>query len=202
MRRMIQFAAMLSCAVLSRAEQPIGILFDFATRPDSTVVNLMESEIRKILAPAHLQLSFLIIGESSAARPFRKIVVVHFQGSCQSRSERGIYLNNSDLLDYPALGKTDVSGGHILPYVRVYCNEIRAFMPSSSRASRGQLYGRALGRVVVHELYHALLSTRDHSRNGVARFAQSGRDLTRDRLALDSRSLGRLRELYGPKEKE
>jgi len=64
------------------------------------------------------------------------------------------------------------------------------------------MYGRALGRVVVHELYHALLSTRVHSRTGVARFRQSGRDLTREKLALDPRAIGKLRELYGTKQEK
>jgi hypothetical protein len=111
-------------------------------------------------------------------------------------------LDHPELLDLPALGRTDVSAGHVLPNVRIYCNEVRAFVPIVSRTPFAQMYGRALGRVVVHELYHALLSTQEHSRTGIARFAQTARDLTRDNLALDARSLSRLREMYGAKEKE
>ena len=56
----------------------------------------------------------------------------------------------------------------------------------------------------ARRLYHSflLLSTRDHSRTGVARFAQSARDLTRDEVVLDALSIGRLRKLYGVQKNE
>jgi hypothetical protein len=179
------------------AAQPssIGILFDFASQPESAVVSLMKSEIRDILAPADLSIVFQRLGDTGASQAFRKIVIVHFQGACQTQ---GIQLDSPGLLTNPALGKTAVSGGRVMPDVQVYCNEVRAFVPSVSRTPFTQMYGRALGRVVAHELYHALLSTRDHARTGVARFSQSARDLTRDTLPLDAQSIALLRALYRP----
>lgn len=174
---------------------PIGVLFDFASQPEFSVVNLMKSEIRDILAPAELPIVFQRLGDTGASQTFRKIVIVHFQGACQTQ---GIRLESPDLLSFPSLGKTAVSGGRVLPDVQVYCNEIRAFVPSFSRTPFTEMYGRALGRVVVHELCHALLSTRQHARTGVARFSQSARDLTRDKLLLDARSIALLRALYLP----
>jgi hypothetical protein len=200
MRRIVQFALVLHCAAVYMAAQPIGILFDFGTQPEPAIVELMKSEIREILAPARLDLSFQRVGESGASQPFRKVVIVRFHGSCHSQVDAGGI--QSAVVDYPALATTDISAGRILPYVQVYCNQIRAFLPSVSRISFARMYGRALGRVVVHELYHTLLSTSAHSRTGVARFAQSARDLTRDSLLLDTRSIGRLHDLYAGKEKE
>jgi hypothetical protein len=201
MYRTALFALALQSAGVCLAAEQIGILFDFASQPEPAIVDLMKSEIRDILAPAQLDLSFHRVGERGASQPFRKIVVIRFYGVCQTQSDSD-QLNELGILEYPALGKTNISSGHVLPYVQVYCNEVRAFVPSVSTIPFKQMYGRALGRVVVHELYHVLLSTRGHSTTGVARFAQSARDLTRDRLALDLRSIGRLRELYGPKENE
>jgi hypothetical protein len=200
MSRIVQFVLALPLLGVCLSAQPIGILFDFAKQPELNIVDLMKSEIREILAPTQMELSIQRIGETGASRAFRKIVIVHFQGSCQTQSDSGgIQLNQPGVLDYPTLGKTDISGGRILPYVQVYCNEVRAFVPSVSSISFAQMYGRALGRVVVHELYHALLSTRVHSRTGVARVSQTARDLTRDGSKLDEISIGRLRELYGSK---
>ena len=198
MRRVVQFAFALQLAHVCLAAEPIGILFDFATQPEPSLIALMKSEISDILAPAQMQISFQRLGDDQASQPFRKIVIVRFQGACKAQSNTsGIEFNDVGLLDLPALGRTDVSAGRVMPYVRVYCNAVRAFVPSVSKLSFTEMYGRALGRVVAHELYHALLSTREHSRTGVARFAQSARDLTRDKLALDAASIGRLRELYG-----
>jgi hypothetical protein len=203
MRHAVKFILAFQLAEVCFAGDSIGILFDFATQPEPAVVDLMKSEIRGILAPAQLDLSIQRLGENGAGQPFRKIVVVRFQGACKAQVDSGgIQLEQPELLDSPALGRTSIASGHILPYVQVYCNEVRAFVPSVSRTPFAKMYGRALGRVVVHELYHALLSTREHSRTGIARVSQSAKDLTCDNLALDAGSIERLRELYGTKEKE
>jgi hypothetical protein len=203
MRRAVQLAFVFQLASVCLTGQPVGILFDFGVRPDSAIVDLMKSEIRQILAPAQMDLGFYRIGDSDALQAFRKIVVVRFHGSCQWQLDSsGIQLNEPDVLDNPALGKTNISGGRVMPYVQVYCNEVRAFLPSVSTLPFSQIYARALGRVVAHELYHALLSTRDHARSGVARVTQSARDLTRETLALDAGSINKLRQLYGQQKKE
>jgi hypothetical protein len=203
MRRAVQLAFVFQLASVCLTGQPVGILFDFGARPDSAVVDLMKSEIRQIMAPAQMDLAFYRIGDRAASQAFRKIVIVRFQGSCRSQLDSGgIQLNEPDVLDNPALGRTNISGGRVMPYVQVYCNEVRAFLPAVSTLPLFQLYGRALGRVVAHELCHALLSTRDHARTGVARVTQSARDLTRETLALDVGSISRLRQLYGPQKNE
>lgn len=178
--------------------QPIEILFDFKTPPEPAVVNVMKSEIRAILQPAQLNLTFHSPSDADSLEPFRKIVVVRFQGVCQSGwSVDPIQLTQPALLDYPALGRTEVSEGRVLPFVHIFCNEVRAFVPTVSRTPQQQMYGRALGRVVVHELCHALLSTLEHTRTGIARDVQSAGDLTREKLALDPVSLERLRAMWG-----
>jgi hypothetical protein len=40
-----------------------------------------------------------------------------------------------------------------------------------------ELFGRSLGRVMAHELYHVLLRTRAHGRSGLARPAQTQAEL-------------------------
>ena len=199
----LAFAIAWACVCLASQPLPIGIFLDFANQPEAALVDLMKSEIREILAPAQLRLSFQRLGESGASQPFRKIVVIRFQGSCHTQADSGnIQLDEPGILDSPALGRTNVASGRILPYVKIFCNEVRAFVPAVSSISYARMYGRALGRVVAHELYHALLSTRAHSKTGVAQSAQTAHDLTREKLALDARSISLLRDLYGPKEKE
>lgn len=180
------------------AAQPIAVLFDFKTPPEPAVVNVMKSEIREILEPAQLNLTLQRLGDAGPLQTFRKIVLVRFQGVCQAGwSTDQIQLSQPALLDYPALGRTEVSEGRVLPFVRIFCNEVRAFVPIVSRTPGQKLYGRALGRVVVHELYHALLATVDHAHAGIAHSVQSGRDLTREKLMLDAGSIQRLREMWG-----
>jgi hypothetical protein len=180
------------------AAQSIKILFDFKAPPELAVVNAMKSEIREILQPAQLDLTFQGSGDAGSLEALRRIVLVRFQGVCQSGwSADPIQLHQPSLLDYPALGRTEVSDGRVLPFVHIFCNEVRAFVPTVSTTPRERMYGRALGRVVVHELYHALLSTVEHAHAGVARSVQSSRDLTREKLTLDLTSIERLREMWG-----
>lgn len=201
MGRTAQFALVLQFAGVCMGAQPIGILFDFSARPDAETIDTMKSEIQNILAPADLNLAIQPIS-AAQTQSFRKIVIVRFRGTCEGRTEPAPQFQNASVFDFPALGRTYISAGHVLPYIQVYCDEVREFVPLNAKQSVSRTFGRALGRVVAHELYHALLSTRDHSRTGIARFAQSPRDLTREKLALDARSILRLRTLYAPKEKE
>ncbi len=192
------FVLSLQSAGICLAAQPIEILFDFKTPPELAVVNVMKSEIREILGPAQLNLTFQRVGDIGSVAKFRKIVLIRFQGVCQSGwSVEQIQLEQPSLLDYPALGRTEISGGHVMPFVRIFCNEVRAFVPTVSRTPQQQMYGRALGRVVAHELYHALLSTVDHAHTGIARSVQTTRDLTREKFLLDSASIERLRKMWG-----
>lgn len=180
------------------AAQPIEILLDFKTPPELAVVNVMKSEIRDVLQPAQLDLTFQRLEDAGSLKAFRKIVLVRFQGVCRAGwSVDPIQLTQPALLDFPALGRTEVTEGRVMPFVHIFCNEVRAFVPAVSRAPQEQVYGRALGRVVVHELCHALLSTREHAREGIARDIQSSRDLTRETLLLDAASIDRLHKMWG-----
>ena len=53
--------------------------------------------------------------------------------------------------------------------------------------------GRALGRVVAHELVHMLTRSDDHAREGVQKAALSGRQLIAASLPLDAFDAGRLK---------
>jgi hypothetical protein len=57
------------------------------------------------------------------------------------------------------------------------------------------LFGRALGRVLAHELVHVLTGSEAHGREGVQRAALSGKDLISSALVLSPADLARLREL-------
>jgi hypothetical protein len=54
------------------------------------------------------------------------------------------------------------------------------------------LFGRALGRVVAHELIHMISGSAIHSHEGIARSAFSRNDLTTERLALSPTDLLRV----------
>src|SRR5258708_37802966 len=87
----------------------------------------------------------------------------------------------TDRRDSEALGQTHVVDGKVLPFADVRCDSVRKVIDRGLRAAsstdREELLGRALGRVMAHELYHVLLRTRSHGRSGLARPVLSSSDL-------------------------
>jgi hypothetical protein len=55
------------------------------------------------------------------------------------------------------------------------------------------ILGRALGRVIAHELYHIVGQTAEHHDTGVAKAVFSIRDLKNPRFEFDAWSLDRMR---------
>jgi hypothetical protein len=74
-----------------------------------------------------------------------------------------------------------VAEGRILPYTELRCDEIGkalAFLrPGSGIKDRQLALGRALGRVLAHELYHILANAKTHGANGLARAVEPLPDL-------------------------
>jgi hypothetical protein len=64
-------------------------------------------------------------------------------------------------------------------------------------ARKDELLGRALGRVLAHELVHMLTKSGEHSREGVQRPALSGKQLIADSLPLSAFDIDRLRRQIG-----
>ena|ERR1019366_8976990 len=80
-----------------------------------------------------------------------------------------------------------VGDGTILPFTHVDCERVRTFLQTTLLGYRPQdrerAYGRALGRVLAHELYHVYGDTPQHTARGVAKENYSVADL----LAADFR---------------
>jgi cytochrome c553 len=71
-----------------------------------------------------------------------------------------------------ALAWTHISDGLILPFVDVDCDGIREFLQAKllciEAQLRERLFGRAIARLVAHELYHVFAETTHHGKEGVA----------------------------------
>ena len=79
------------------------------------------------------------------------------------------------------LGWTHVSNGVILPFAEVDCQGIRGFIQKELLAipaeDREEAYGRALGRVLAHELHHIFANTVAHNSSGVGKSRYTVREL-------------------------
>ncbi|HTW65420.1 MAG TPA: hypothetical protein VME17_12415 [Bryobacteraceae bacterium] len=118
------------------------------------------------------------------------LVVVRLHGHCE--------MDESSAPTKPSvLGWSDEVDGEILPFTSLACDNIRGLIQSTV-GSGGPLpanvmLGRAMGRVLAHELYHVVADTAKHGNAGVAQRALSARELTSSQLNLQPPDLEAIR---------
>jgi hypothetical protein len=118
------------------------------------------------------------------------LIVVTAEGSCSPFSDESSSPENKPL------ASTQDANGHVLPFVWVKCAELNALLAPGLRANRaGQeaKYGRALARVLAHEMFHILAQTPHHAESGIAQSAVTERDLLGHQFEFDQESRAMIR---------
>ncbi|MDQ6707465.1 MAG: hypothetical protein M3Z85_15995 [Acidobacteriota bacterium] len=177
---------------------PITIFLAFEKQPSDSTIEEMKREVALILRPSGLRLDWRLLNEPRGPESFADLVVMKFAGHCQM-SPVPYYSELGPASEGAALAYTKTSEGRILPFSEVQCDEIRRYIAPLSR-SIGQkrqdiILGRAMGRVVAHELYHILAGTAAHGPQGVARSFHTRKELVGDNFTFDARDSVKLREL-------
>jgi hypothetical protein len=150
---------------------------------DSQADRTMGAELQRLLAPAGLEIIWKTLAQRESGGNFELVVVNSFEGSCTSSSAAAVQATAN-------LADTSISNGRILPFFRIDCGRIVQILGSDVEPA---VLGRALGRVMAHEIYHIVAQTKDHQETGVAKAAFSRRDLTTTRFRLDDWSITRMR---------
>lgn len=188
-------AAMFAAGCVQAAgSEKLTIVFDFQGPHSSRSVTEMQREVAGILKDSGLTLEWRAlerIGGTAGNGDSENLVVVHFNGRCILEPVPVLYDERGPL------AFTHTSDGEVLPFSEVACDQVTASMRSAmfggDYAHSDQLLGRALGRVVAHELVHILTKSHDHGREGVAKAALSGTQLIEPSLPLNASDLERLR---------
>ncbi len=154
---------------------PIALYADFqAEPPKAAVIEAARDELRRIMTPIGLEFDWRPIAESQNQTSV-ELVVVSFKGSCDAE---GVMLAAAP---QTALGWTHISDGVILPFSDIDCGAIRGFVQADLRkiqeSRRAEAYGRAVGRVLAHELYHVFADTQRHGSLGVGKAAYTVQEL-------------------------
>jgi hypothetical protein len=109
------------------------------------------------------------------------LVVVRLEGRCD--------MDGSPAFLVPGpLGWSHEVNGTMLPCSNLACDNLRgaveSAMTSGNQVRGNVLLGRAMGRVLAHELYHIVADTSVHGHDGVAQSALTPRELTTGPLEL------------------
>jgi hypothetical protein len=171
----------------------LTVVLDFQGPRSEKSVRVMEKETQGILKSSGLRLDWRGAEEASQ-HSYNDLVVVHFKGSCVVREIPYVY----DELG--PLAFTYTSDGNVQPFTVVECDKIvrsvRSAMWGGDFGRAELLLGRALGRVVAHELVHILTDSGQHGTEGVQKAALSGNQLIETSLTLSPEDLARLKEKH------
>uniref|UniRef100_Q01ZN0 Cytochrome c domain-containing protein n=1 Tax=Solibacter usitatus (strain Ellin6076) TaxID=234267 RepID=Q01ZN0_SOLUE len=159
----------------------LAVYTEFQHTPNAAVVDSMHAEVDSIILPLGLGLEWRSL-DGHGDQVSGELAVVSFKGTCDS----GAQPSHAD--DSRSLGWTHISDGQILPFTDVDCDRIRAFVRTRINGSdpndRDRLLGRAVGRVLAHELYHILARRSHHGSGSVDRPEYASRDLVSDDFQL------------------
>ena len=166
---------LFASALLAQAQIEVVVYLSSDHPPPSAVVHAMEQETEFLVAPAGVHLAWKSTPDSEVSG---RIAMIRMAGQC--RPEGALAAPGSQ-----SLGQTQMIHGQVLPFAEVRCDAVRNVIARGLRSAvasdREGLLGRALGRVLAHELYHILLRTSSHGRSGLARPSQSSSDLLSER---------------------
>jgi len=169
------------------ASNQVTIYTHFAHPPSQLAFEQMKAELVAVMEPLDRHFDWRSLDQADGHEVATELVVVTFKGECQA-----------DWLppigpEAGALGWTHVVDGAILPFADVDCNRIRQLMVHplalALPGERARMLGRAMARVLAHELYHFLLNTAKHAPSGVAKASLTAAELASPHFCFDDAGL-------------
>ena len=193
-------AALVAAAnpVLAQTRQPLHpagltIVMDFQGPHSDRSVAAMKRELEDILKNSGMAFDWRTRAQAGEAR-YPDLITVKFKGKCVMEPVGYLYDERGPL------AFTYSSDGVLLPFSEVACDKItrsiRSAMWGGDFGKADFLLGRALGRVVAHEVVHILTQSGEHGREGVATPSLSGSQLIASELPLSPADLARI---FAPK---
>jgi len=184
-------AAMPAAAGSRPSELPVALYTSFQQPAPPAVVGAMRAELGAILAPSAMRFEWRSLDSVNGSEVSSELAVLTFKGRCDVE---GLTFQTESV---GALGWTHVTDGVILPFADIDCDRVRLFLQRDliylPAAEREAAFGRALARVVAHELYHIFVRTADHSSDGICKSAFSTQDLLSTDFQIKARNMLQLK---------
>ena len=159
-------------------------------QPDSSIpLDAVAQELSRILAPTGADINIRVRNESSEVEISGELVVFKMKGWCTMNA-----LPIGALSDERGpLAMTYSVDGQMLEFGEVNCDRVRSSLQrvfgTSYSNIQQQVYGRALARVMAHELYHMFVQSPIHSRRGITKGSLSAWELSSEDLRMSPSAL-------------
>jgi hypothetical protein len=187
--RPVWICAFACLFVLSAFGEGITIVLDFQGPRSEQSVAEMKREFAGIMKDSTLRFDFRWRSQASE-EALTDLVLVRFTGKCVLEPVGYLYDERGPM------AFTYSTDGIVQPFSEVACDKVtsavRSAMAGSDFANADVLLGRALGRVLAHEVVHILSKSGAHGRTGVAKTALSGSQLIAPELRLGPEDVERI----------
>jgi hypothetical protein len=189
---LIALSTLIATSAFAEPKTNLTVLLSIDGRAHEAALAEMKAELKDIMKDAGKSLDIRMRSEARPNENFEDVVLVKLKGNCSV--DRLAHLID----ERGPLAFTHSTDGAILPFAEVACDRLAT---SVARALFGEekkhadkLLGRAIGRVLAHELYHILGKTHEHNEDGsLAKEAISAKQLISDkRISFDMRDLQRM----------
>lgn len=175
---------------------PIAIYMSFDGAHSGQAVEAMEREVQSLTKSSGFVLQWRSLDAPRETETFSDLMVVRFHGKCNMEGVQLLFSELGPEMEGGALGSTRTSDHQVLPFSELECDRIRRSIApltlGNSPEEREALLGRAMGRVLAHELFHVFAGTEKHGHEGVSKTSYSRNDLTAERFEFDAKDLKRI----------
>jgi hypothetical protein len=180
------------------AEAPVVLYEKLEQKAPESVMSAMRAQLAEVMEPLGFQFEWRSLNAARGSEVVAELAVITFRGRCDTMG-----LTSRSIIP-PALGWTHISDGVILPFSEVDCDRVRDFVQKSllveAQAVRDELFGRALARVLAHELYHVFAQTTHHVSCGVAKAAYTVSDLLNPEFEFEKLETGLFKKVAARRE--
>jgi hypothetical protein len=187
--RLVWICAFAWLAVPSAFGEGITIVLDFQGPRSEQSVAEMKREFAGIMKDTAVRFDFRSRSQASQ-EALSDLVLVRFTGKCVLDPVGYLYDERGPM------AFTYSTDGVVQPFSEVACDKVtsavRSAMSGGDFANADLLLGRALGRVLAHEVVHMLSKSGAHGHTGVTRTALSGSQLIAPELRLEPEDVERL----------
>lgn len=164
---------------------------------DASALQAARQELQRLLTPTGIDMVWRDLEARKSAEQFDRVVVISFDGLCSEPGASAVSPLRKPLDSRISLADSSVSNGSVLPFFRVDCGYLVQMLGPTLRSmtaeQRNTAFGRAMARVMAHEIYHIVGETTAHQARGVAKESFSVQDLIGDAFDFDSGSLAQMR---------
>lgn len=183
--KFVLLSALSVCALAS----PIALIIDAPSPMPREVSSSFRQEIDQVFGETGYRFTWIDRAKMRPEDSFPDLVVVRFQSECRMDTPAPRVTGGGP----QALAWTHRTGQEMLPFMEVDCarvrNMLRVVAHGESLTVRQEMIGRALGRVVAHELYHVLTGSPAHASAGIAQATLSPAQLITPALGFTPREV-------------